>query len=42
MLNLDSPDAVRAYNRLWDRLRAAALGPAESRKLILRMADEIK
>ncbi|SCL39417.1 Helix-turn-helix domain-containing protein [Micromonospora pallida] len=39
---LDSPDALRAYNRLWDRLRAAALGPAESRKLILRMADEIK
>ncbi|MFG1884192.1 helix-turn-helix domain-containing protein [Micromonospora sp. NPDC049102] len=39
---LDSPDAVRAYTRLWDRLQAAALGPVESRKLILRIADEIK
>ncbi|MBO4159348.1 helix-turn-helix domain-containing protein [Micromonospora antibiotica] len=39
---LDSPEAVRAYNRLWDRLRAAALGPTESRKLILRIADEMK
>ncbi|MGW1058691.1 helix-turn-helix domain-containing protein [Micromonospora rubida] len=39
---LDSPEALRAYNRLWDRLRAAALGPAESRKLILRIADEMK
>ncbi|MDH6460440.1 transcriptional regulator with XRE-family HTH domain [Micromonospora sp. A200] len=39
---LDRPDAVRAYTRLWDRLRAAALGPVESRKLILRMADDIK
>ncbi|MDG4816138.1 helix-turn-helix transcriptional regulator [Micromonospora sp. WMMD956] len=39
---LDSPEALRSYNRLWDRLRAAALGPAESRKLILRIADEMK
>ncbi|WUW42594.1 DUF5753 domain-containing protein [Micromonospora rifamycinica] len=39
---LDSPEAVRAYNRLWDRLQAAALGPAESRRLILRIADEMK
>ncbi|MEU2611663.1 DUF5753 domain-containing protein [Micromonospora sp. NPDC007271] len=39
---LDRPDAVRAYTRLWDRLRAAALGPVESRKLILRMADDMK
>ncbi|MFV2102282.1 helix-turn-helix domain-containing protein [Micromonospora sp. LOL_024] len=39
---LDSPEAVRAYNRLWDRLRAAALGPVESRRLILRIADEMK
>ncbi|MFI6067959.1 DUF5753 domain-containing protein [Micromonospora sp. NPDC051227] len=39
---LDRPDAVRAYTRLWDRLRAAALGPVESRKLILRMADDME
>ncbi len=39
---LDSPEALRAYTRLWDRLRAAALGPVESRKLILRIAGEIK
>ncbi|MEV6691406.1 Scr1 family TA system antitoxin-like transcriptional regulator [Micromonospora sp. NPDC051196] len=39
---LDSPEAVRAYTRLWGRLQAAALGPAESRRLILRIADEIK
>ncbi|MGC5028378.1 helix-turn-helix domain-containing protein [Micromonospora sp. DT229] len=39
---LDSPEALRAYNRLWGRLQAAALGPAESRKLILRIADEMK
>ncbi|MFD6682019.1 Scr1 family TA system antitoxin-like transcriptional regulator [Micromonospora parva] len=39
---LDRPDAVRAYTRLWDRLRAAALGPVESRKLILRMADDVE
>jgi transcriptional regulator with XRE-family HTH domain len=38
---LDRPDAVRAYNRLWSRLRAAALGPAESRRMILRLAKEI-
>ncbi|MFF5179217.1 DUF5753 domain-containing protein [Micromonospora sp. NPDC000316] len=39
---LDRPDAVRAHTRLWDRLRAAALGPVESRKLILRMADDVE
>ncbi|MDG4802193.1 DUF5753 domain-containing protein [Micromonospora sp. WMMD980] len=38
---LDRPDAVRAYTRLWDRLRAAALGPVESRKLILRLLDDM-
>jgi hypothetical protein len=38
---LDRPDAVRAYNRLWSRLQAAALGPAESRRMILRLAKEI-
>ncbi|MFF0255553.1 Scr1 family TA system antitoxin-like transcriptional regulator [Micromonospora zamorensis] len=39
---LDRPNAVRAYTRLWDRRRAAALGPVESRKLILRMADDME
>ncbi|WP_433345634.1 helix-turn-helix domain-containing protein [Micromonospora sp. CA-111912] len=39
---LDSPEALRSYNRLWGRLQAAALGPAESRRLILRIADEMK
>ncbi|QOC89796.1 helix-turn-helix domain-containing protein [Micromonospora craniellae] len=39
---LDSPEALRAYTRLWDRLRAAALGPVESRRLILRIAGEIE
>jgi transcriptional regulator with XRE-family HTH domain len=39
---LDRPDAVRAYTRLWSRLRAAALGPVESRHLILRVAEEIQ
>ncbi|MEU3452330.1 DUF5753 domain-containing protein [Micromonospora sp. NPDC006766] len=39
---LDSPEAVRAYNRHWNRLRGAALWPAESRRLILRIADEMK
>jgi transcriptional regulator with XRE-family HTH domain len=39
---LDSPEAVRAYTRLWDRLRAAALGPVESRRLIQRLANELK
>ena len=38
---LDRPDDVRAYTRLWSRLQAAALGPVESRRLILRVADEI-
>ncbi|GAA4694029.1 helix-turn-helix domain-containing protein [Phytohabitans rumicis] len=39
---LDRPDAVRAYTRLWSRLQAAALGPVESRHLILRVAEEIE
>ncbi|MEU7955747.1 helix-turn-helix domain-containing protein [Micromonospora humida] len=39
---LDSPEALRAYNRLWGRLQAAALGPAESRRLMLRIAGEMK
>jgi hypothetical protein len=39
---LDRPEAVRAYNALWNRLQAAALGPVESRDLILRVADETR
>ncbi|MEV4826929.1 Scr1 family TA system antitoxin-like transcriptional regulator [Micromonospora sp. NPDC049257] len=39
---LDSPEALRAYNRLWGRLQAAALGPAESRRLMLRIVGEMK
>lgn len=35
---LDRPDAVKAYTRLWDRLRAAALGPVESLSLIEQVA----
>lgn len=38
---LDRPDAVRSYTRLWNRLQAAALGPTESRRLILRLARDI-
>lgn len=37
---VDRPDAVRAYTRLWDDLRAAALGPVESRLLIKQVADQ--
>lgn len=36
---LDRPDLVRTYTRLWDDLRAAALGPAESRSLIEQVGD---
>jgi transcriptional regulator with XRE-family HTH domain len=38
---LDRPEAVRAYTRLWNRLQAAALGPVESRQLIVSTADEL-
>ncbi|MGW0432016.1 helix-turn-helix domain-containing protein [Micromonospora sp. NPDC003197] len=37
---LDRHDDVRTYKRLWDRLQAAALGPVESQRLILSLADE--
>ena len=37
---LDRPESVRAYTGLWSRLQAAAMGQVESRKLILRIADE--
>ncbi|GAA2714797.1 helix-turn-helix domain-containing protein [Actinoplanes palleronii] len=36
---LDRPDQVRAYTKLWDDLRAAAIGPAESRALIEQLGD---
>jgi transcriptional regulator with XRE-family HTH domain len=39
---LDHPDAVQAYTGLWSRLQAAAMGQVESRKLILRLADEVR
>ncbi|MCU1648843.1 MAG: helix-turn-helix domain protein [Nocardia sp.] len=39
---VDRPDAVRAYAQLWDRLQSAALGPVESRNLILKTAEETK
>lgn len=38
---LDRPDAVRAYNKLWSRLQAAALGPGPSQRLIERLAEEV-
>lgn len=39
---LDRFDSVRTYTRLWGRLQAAAIGPVESRRLIERVADELK
>lgn len=36
---LDRPDLVRTYTKLWDDLRAAALGPVESRLLIEQLGD---
>ena len=37
---LDEPDPVRAYNALWNRLSAAALGQVESLDLVYAIADE--
>lgn len=37
---LDRPEDVKAYTRLWDVLRASALGAVESRRLINRVAGE--
>lgn len=37
---LDQPEPVRAYNSLWNRLSASALGQVESRDLIRNIADE--
>jgi transcriptional regulator with XRE-family HTH domain len=39
---LDRSETVRAYTRLWDSLRASALGPVESGLLISRVADEFE
>jgi transcriptional regulator with XRE-family HTH domain len=39
---LDQPEPVRAYNALWNRLSAAALGQVESQDLIREIADEHK
>lgn len=35
---LDDEDSTSAYGRLWARLTGAALGPVESRKLLLQVA----
>jgi transcriptional regulator with XRE-family HTH domain len=35
---LDDHDSVAAYGKLWARLTGAALGPVESRKLLLQLA----
>lgn len=37
---LDSPAAIASYTALWDDLRAAALGPVESRHLITHLAEQ--
>ncbi|SNR98924.1 Helix-turn-helix domain-containing protein [Haloechinothrix alba] len=37
---LDDHDDVAAYTGLWQRLVGAALGPVESRDVLLRVADE--
>ncbi|WP_246608215.1 helix-turn-helix domain-containing protein [Paractinoplanes toevensis] len=39
---LDRPDDVKAYSRLWGELQAAALGAVESRRLIAKIADQVK
>ncbi|MFI1995317.1 helix-turn-helix domain-containing protein [Actinoplanes sp. NPDC020271] len=39
---LDKYDDVKAYNRLWDDLRAAALGPVESARLLTLVASEFE
>ena len=39
---LDSPDEVQSYTALWNRLSAAAMGQVESRKMVIRLADEKK
>ncbi|GAB3450435.1 helix-turn-helix domain-containing protein [Actinophytocola sediminis] len=37
---LDQPEDVRAYNALWNRMSAAALGPAESQDRLRELAAE--
>lgn len=39
---LDHPDEVQAYTRLWNQLQAAALGPAESVRLIESLLNREK
>jgi transcriptional regulator with XRE-family HTH domain len=39
---LDDSEDVRAYSRLWDELRASALGAVESRRLIAQVANEFE
>lgn len=39
---LDHPEDVQAYTRLWNRLQAAALGPAESARMVKRLAEELR
>lgn len=39
---LDDEEPVRAYNALWNRLSAAALGQVESQELLYEIADEYK
>lgn len=39
---LDDHEPVRAYNGLWQRLSAAALGQVESQDLVREIADEYK
>ena len=39
---LDAPGPVSAYARLWDDLRAAALGPVESVNLIVQAARDFR
>lgn len=39
---LDDQEPVRAYNALWNRLSAAALGQVESQELLYEIADEYK
>ncbi len=39
---LDQPEDVRAYNALWNRISAAALGPVESQDRLRQVAAEYK
>ena len=39
---LDEKDDVEAYTGLWNRLQAAALGPVESRTIVLEVASGVR